>query len=98
VQVVLFSKHANRVLLISGIVELILNIGLSLWLMQYFGLAGIAGATVIAYFVNKIILFLYSKQRYQLKLSDILPVRAYVLWSMVLIFCFIISMQYGWVL
>ena len=97
VQVVLFSKHANKVLLYSGVAELILNISLSLILLKYFGLYGIAFATVIAYFLNKIILYIYSRNRFELRLSQILPIRSYLLWTACLILCFIISMQYGWV-
>lgn len=98
VQVVLFSKHANRILLYSGMIELVLNVGLSLWLLQYFGLSGIAGATVIAYFANKLLLFWFSKKNFGLRWTEILPVRNYIIWSLLLVLSFIISMQYKWVL
>jgi len=95
VQVVLFSKHANKVLLYAGMAELVLNITLSLILLNYFGLFGIAFATVIAYFLNKIILFLYSRKRFKLQLSQILPVKSYLLWTICLVLCFILSIQYA---
>lgn len=46
---------------VSAGVELVLNVGLSLLLMQWYGIAGIAAGTVIAFVVEKAILLGYAQ-------------------------------------
>lgn len=45
---------------LSAGIELVLNVGLSLLFMQFWGVSGIAGATVVAYLVEKLILLGYA--------------------------------------
>jgi O-antigen/teichoic acid export membrane protein len=46
---------------LSAGVELVLNVGLSLLLMQYYGIAGIAAGTVLSFFGEKIVILSYTQ-------------------------------------
>ncbi len=62
-------KDNNVVLLISAL-ELILNIALSFFFIQKWGLAGIAMATVIAYMAEKILIAWYLFRKYKIGLGQ----------------------------
>ncbi|MEM0996034.1 MAG: polysaccharide biosynthesis C-terminal domain-containing protein [Bacteroidota bacterium] len=63
----------------SAGIELVLNIGLSLLLMQFWGIAGIALATVIAFVVEKIVLVIYCHRRLQWKFTTYAPLAEWLL-------------------
>jgi len=94
-QVVIFAKHENRVLVFSALLELIVNVGLSLWFLKWFGILGIAWATVIAYLVNKVILAVYSWQKYNIDLHKYLNMRQYTMWLSLLVISYFISTLYN---
>ncbi len=60
---VLTAMGHTRMLMIFGLLELVINIVLSILLAPAFGLMGIIWATVIAYLVDKICLMAYLKYR-----------------------------------
>jgi O-antigen/teichoic acid export membrane protein len=60
---VLTALGYTRLLLFFGLLELIINVVLSILLVPTFGLIGIIWATVIAYLVDKICLMAYLKYR-----------------------------------
>jgi O-antigen/teichoic acid export membrane protein len=60
---VLTALGYTRLLLFFGLLELIINVVLSILLVPTFGLLGIIWATVIAYLVDKICLMAYLKYR-----------------------------------
>jgi O-antigen/teichoic acid export membrane protein len=60
---VLTAMGHTRLLMVFGLLELIINVVLSILLAPYFGLLGIIWATVIAYLVDKLCLMAYLKYR-----------------------------------
>lgn len=80
-QVIIYAQQHNFVLVWSAIIEVLINLGLSLYLVRDYGLAGIAFATVIAYLVNKIILIAYNYIKFQIPLSAYLNWRKYLLFN-----------------
>ena len=76
-------------------VEFICNIGFSLILLRYFGLQGIAFATVIAFFIQKIILIVYNKKALGVSISDYLDVNKYILYSLLLYGSFALSLFFS---
>jgi len=90
-QVIIYAKQKNSVLMWIGLIELILNISLSLYLMEDFGLMGIAFATIIAYIVQKSIMILYCKYQLNFKMSDYLDVRLHFVYSLLLYVVFFVS-------
>ncbi|GLR18287.1 oligosaccharide flippase family protein [Portibacter lacus] len=93
-QVVLFAKHENVTLMISALIELIVNIGLSLLLLKYYGMIGIAWATVIAYLVNKLILLTVAWRKYAIKPSAYIDLKTYAAWLSVLLISYYLSTYY----
>ena len=92
-QIIIQAKHQNKILVYSALIELLVNIGLSIFLLQYFGLIGIAMATWVAYMVNKVILLGYVKFKMKVPLSSYLNQRVYILYSICLLLSFWISWQ-----
>lgn len=60
---VLTARGHTRMLMVFGLLELVLNVVLSLLLVPYFGLLGIIWATVFAYLLDKIALMAYLQYR-----------------------------------
>jgi O-antigen/teichoic acid export membrane protein len=60
---VLTALGHTRLLMVFGLLELAINVALSILLVPHFGLQGIIWATVIAYLVDKICLMAYLKYR-----------------------------------
>lgn len=87
-QVLLYSRQHTHILVYSAILELFLNLGLSLWLLQYYGLAGIAFATVIAYLFNKILLMVYVRKQMNIKVGAYLNWKVYLAFNSLLFLIF----------
>lgn len=93
-QVVLFSQHKNNFLLISAVLEMLINVSLSIILLNYMGILGIAWATVIAYMCNKIILILFVNVKFNIPISRYLNVKLYLIWLFLLMISYYISTLY----
>ena len=89
-QVVIYAKHKNSFLMFVSIIEFGINICLSLYLMKYYGLYGIAFATVIAFFAQKILLVIYAWSVLNVSLSKYIDIPKYLLFTAALYatFCF----------
>ncbi len=93
-QTILIGKQQTGIILWISIVELLINILLSILFIQYFGLAGVAFATVIACLFDKVALAVYLKSKFGIGIGQYLDVRLYGLYSLALIGAFIVSMTY----
>ena len=60
---VLTALGHTRLLMVFGLLELAINVVLSILFVSYFGLLGIIWATVIAYLIDKVCLMAYLKYR-----------------------------------
>jgi O-antigen/teichoic acid export membrane protein len=58
-QTILTALQKNKVVLVSSMLEIVINVSASLYLSTIFGLAGIALGTLIAYVFDKVFLVLY---------------------------------------
>jgi len=92
-QVIILAQQHNYVLVWSALVEVVVNLGLSLYWVQDYGLEGIAFATVCAYFVNKIILVSYNYLKFKIPLSDYLNLPNYFFYNLSLGVFFWISLN-----
>ncbi|HSH19361.1 MAG TPA: hypothetical protein VLA03_02850, partial [Draconibacterium sp.] len=63
----------------------------SLILVQYFGIAGIAFATFIAYLFEKIYLIAVVKQKLNFALKEYIPIKVYTLYSALILVIFIFA-------
>ena len=87
-QTILIGMQRNQWLLMSSGIELILNVCLSLLLMQWLGLQGIAIATVIAFLFDKLFLVSITYFRYAISPLAYIPIRLYLIYTIVLLIVF----------
>ena len=81
-------KHTNEIMRASFF-ELVLNVSLSLVFVQYWGIAGIAFATFVAYLFEKIYLIISVKRKLNISLTNYHPVRYFVIYSLSILGFFI---------
>lgn len=93
-QIVLFAKHDNGILVFSAFIELIVNIILSLILLRYYGILGIAWATVIAFLVNKLLLAFFAWKRHGVGVGAYLNLKGYFIWLLILSIGYYITTYY----
>lgn len=86
-----FALHQHKVIVWTSILEIIVNVLLSFWWVQYWGVYGLAMATVVAYFIQKILLVLYNSRINHIPLRQYLPIKWYVIYVSVMVVAFLIS-------
>src|SRR5690606_32838328 len=74
-QTLLNGLQITKPIIIAALMELILNVSLSLILVKYFGINGIAFGTFIAYLFEKIYLTVQVKRKLQVSLYEYIPVK-----------------------
>ena len=90
-EVFIYASGRNRVFMIVSFLEVVLNVILSLILMHWFGLAGIAFATFIAFSLSKAYLSYYVMRYLGKSLHAYIDIRLYLLYSSALIISFLIT-------
>ncbi|MFN7116524.1 MAG: lipopolysaccharide biosynthesis protein [Saprospiraceae bacterium] len=91
---VLVGLQANRQVLVISVIELIINALLSFWLVQYWGMVGIAVGTLIAYSVEKILLCAYLYVRFGVPMGAYTDIKWFVIYNTLLISAFFITFLY----
>jgi O-antigen/teichoic acid export membrane protein len=89
-QTILIGLKKTKIILWASLIETTLNLVLSLWLIQFLGLFGVALATVIAFLIEKVILMNYTHRVLKIKLSEYLDVKRYLLCSLGLVIAFLV--------
>jgi len=90
-QTILNGLKRSKPIMAAALFELILNVGLSLIFVQFWGIAGIAMATFVAYLFEKIYLAVVVKQSLSIPLSGYLPKRIFFIYSAIIIVIFIFA-------
>ena len=85
---ILLGLNRSKEIMAASVVEFVLNIVLSLTLLQLIGLQGIAYGTVIAFLVNKSIL-IYRLHKSGITPKQYIPVQQLVTYSLILVVTFI---------
>ncbi|MDY0141728.1 MAG: polysaccharide biosynthesis C-terminal domain-containing protein [Bacteroidales bacterium] len=91
-RVILIGLKKTKVLFYSSLVEIVINVALSLIFIQFWGIVGVAYATVISYIFEKAILVLVLSKKHKIKLSNYLDINIYLMYSTLLIVAFVISL------
>jgi len=86
---ILVGFKDNNMVLVISLVELVINVILSVIFIRLWGLAGIAMATVIAYMAEKILISIYLYRKYGIGLGEYTDLRWYGGYSTILIIIFI---------
>jgi len=81
---ILMGLKKTRAVLIVAVIEVILNVSLSFWLVNHYGAVGVALATIIAYFVAKVVLVIYNYVRMNISPFEYIPVKWYVVYGIAL--------------
>ncbi|AHW61618.1 Polysaccharide biosynthesis C-terminal domain-containing protein [Draconibacterium orientale] len=90
-QTILNGLKRSKPIMAAALFELILNVVLSLVFVQFWGIAGIAMATFVAYLFEKIYLAAVVKQSLNISLSGYLPKRIFFIYSAIIIVIFIFA-------
>ena len=90
-QSVLIAMEKHRDVFRISLIELLLNISLSLLLLPYFGLVGIAMGTVLAFWFEKIIMIFRLKTKYGIGVSEYVPIRIFVFYAGLLVVSYLVS-------
>jgi len=93
-QVFLYAEKRNRILNLSALVEIIVNIGLSVFLFQYYGVYGIAWASVIAFMVSKLVMWYYAVWHLKLHIRLFIHPGLYVLYGLGTAAAYAVSLFY----
>ena len=75
----------------AALLELILNVALSFILVRFFGIAGIAFATFIAFLFEKMYLSIVVKKKLNVSVSEYIPVKIYSIYSASIIVIFVFA-------
>lgn len=93
-QTILTGLQITKPIMLASVFELILNVSLSLVLVRFFGISGIAFATFIAYFFEKTYLATEVRRKLKIPISKYVPVRYMALYSAGIIVIFIFAENY----
>jgi len=89
-QTILIGLQKNKPLMWVSAIEIALNVALSIWFAQIWGIAGVAYGTVIAYIFEKVILIVVVKKSFQIAVTEYLNVRQHLVYSLLLSAIFIL--------
>jgi O-antigen/teichoic acid export membrane protein len=90
-QTILNGLQITKPIMSAAFLELIINVSLSLILVRYFGIAGIAFATFVAYLFEKVYLSVVVKKSLNVSLSEYIPVKIYTIYSAAILVIFVFA-------
>lgn len=83
-QTILIGLQKNTAIMWASFMEIVLNVALSLWFVQFWGLAGVAYGTVCAYLFEKLALMVFVKKMSGFRIADYLNLKQHLLYSLLL--------------
>jgi Na+-driven multidrug efflux pump len=89
-QTIVIDRRKTNVTLYAAAVEIAVNIPLSLWLIKPYGVVGVALATFIVYFLEKLFLIWYVWKKMKIKPSEYIPVTPWLIHTVLLILMFVL--------
>jgi O-antigen/teichoic acid export membrane protein len=91
VTTILIGLKDTKIIFSASILELTVNVILSIILIDFMGINGVAIATIIAYVINKIYLIYYLRKKHNIRLSQYLDLKVYYFYVACLFVCFFVS-------
>jgi O-antigen/teichoic acid export membrane protein len=89
-QTLLNGLQISKPIMNAALLELIVNVSLSLIFVRFLGIAGIAFATFVAYLFEKIYLTVVVKKKLNVGLSEYIPVKIYSVYSATILIIFVL--------
>ena len=93
-QTVAMGLKDSSIILKASVLELIINVTLSLVFVIYFGIVGVAFATVIAFYIEKLYIVISVNSRFGISSSKYINFKPLILYSVILFAAFIIKYLY----
>ena len=94
-EVFLYARKKYNMLMYLSAAELVFNLLLSLMLMKKSGMAGIAFATFVAFFLSKLYLVLYTYIKLDIKITSYTNIKRYAILTVTLYTAFVISLYFN---
>lgn len=91
-QTILIGLRKTNVIMYASAFEIILNVSLSIIFITYWGIAGVAFATVIAFLAEKIFLIIYLNKRLKININQYLNIKPYLIYTTSIVIVFLISL------
>ena len=90
-QTIIVGRKKTRIVLYVALIELLLNIPLSLLMIRWgYKIVGVVLATIIVYALSKIFLILYVWIRMKIKPTEYIPLKVYGIYSILLTILFVL--------
>ncbi|MEA1873604.1 MAG: polysaccharide biosynthesis C-terminal domain-containing protein [Bacteroidota bacterium] len=83
-QTILIAQKKTKIVMISSMIELFINVSLSIWFISFWEIEGVALATLVAYLSQKLIMTAYLSDKMHIKTSDYIPVKSWLIWSFII--------------
>ena len=90
-QTILNGLKITRPIMTAALFELVVNVSASLLLVRYFGIAGVAFGTFIAYVFEKIYLAFSVHKKLNISISEYIPVKPFLLYSLAVGVIFVLT-------
>ncbi len=90
-QTIIMGLKKSSLILQAAVIELIINVVLSIIFVLNFGIAGVAFATVIAYYIEKSYLLIALNQKFKISSLKYINFKPIILYSIILYSIFIIK-------
>jgi len=87
---ILIGLKKTRVVMLASIINIIVNVSLSLMFLEKYGLVGVALATVFAFLLEKQILILYNYFALKISPNKYIPIGLYFAYTIVFITIFVL--------
>jgi O-antigen/teichoic acid export membrane protein len=89
-QTILMGQRMNRPIVMASLFEIIVNVSVSIWFANLFGIVGVAYGTFVAYVFEKIYLAVVVYRTKRIGIDRYMPLLQYISFSVLLIIVFII--------
>ncbi len=89
-QTIIIGRRKTNVTLYAAAVEIAVNIPLSLFLIKPYGVVGVALATFIVYFLEKLFLIWYVWKKMKIRPQEYIPLKSWLIFSALLIALFVL--------
>jgi len=89
-QTIVIGRKKTHITLIAAVIELALNIPLSLLLIGPYGTVGVALATFIVYCIEKVFLTWYVWSKMRIRPSEYIPLKVYLTYSALITLLFVL--------
>ena len=89
-QTIVIGRKKTHITLIAAVIELAVNIPLSLLLIGPYGTVGVALATFIVYCIEKMFLVWYVWSKMRISPSEYIPVKTYLVYSALITILFVL--------